>query len=110
MDAIKKHTAYSVDFTVARGTTGAIEHVQVLPDIAPSGKGKIGVALRNNAETKLQQADGPVELLTQAGKETWRLLSETTKSLVSLLSNFGEQKENLSGPVGVVAALSLIHI
>lgn len=103
--SVQKHTDLSVDFTVARQVDKKtkIEHVQVLPDLNDSGKGRIGVQLQNNVFIERKQAQGAVDLVKQTARETWQMLNGTVQSLGGMFSNFEQAKKSVSGPVAVVA-------
>lgn len=103
VQTIKAHRDISVDITVARGVPVQVQHVMVLPDMAPDGGGRIGVQLSANADIKTQKPDGPVETVTKAGQEMGRLLGATAGGLAGMVSNFGQAAESVSGPVAVVA-------
>jgi hypothetical protein len=107
VQTIKKSRDLSIDFTVAR-RSGAVEHVQVLPDVGSDGKGKIGVQLAGNVEIERRRVEGPGELVARAGQETWRLLGSTVDGLKSLIGNFDQAKESVSSPVAVVAVGSQV--
>ena len=102
VQTVKRHTDVSIDVTVARGANGAVEHVQVLPDIAADGKGKIGVQLGANARVLRKRAENVADVVVQSANEFGRMVSGTAQGLASTVTNFDAAKESVSGPIQVV--------
>ena len=105
------------------GTNGPAPPVdiEVVPKTGVNGEGRIGVQLEANAEVRKRVAGNPAEGLFLATKEFGRLTGLVCKSLFSLVSNFSQAKDNVSGPIAIVGvgaevmrgsdlSLSLIHI
>ena len=65
-------------------------------------RGRIGVQLEANAEVRKRVAGNPAEGLFLATKEFGRLTGLVCKSLFSLVSNFSQAKDNVSGPIAIV--------
>jgi len=76
--------------------------LDVKPNTAPSGEGRIGVQLEANAEIHKRKAKDTFDAVSLAGQEFTRLTYLVTKSLFSLVSNFQAAKENVSGPIAIV--------
>ncbi|CAL8463938.1 g3473 [Coccomyxa elongata] len=95
------HPEKRLDFTVSRG--GDIVHIPITPELAADGGGRIGVSLAPNASIKRRAAKGLAEALSLTSSEFGRLTNIVTSGLQQLVFNFEKTKENLSGPVAIVA-------
>ena len=86
------------------GTNGPAPPVdiEVVPKTGVNGEGRIGVQLEANAEVRKRVAGNPAEGLFLATKEFGRLTGLVCKSLFSLVSNFSQAKDNVSGPIAIV--------
>ena len=86
------------------GTNGPAPPVdiEVVPKTGVNGEGRIGVQLEANAEVRKRVAGNPAEGLFLASKEFARLTGLVCKSLFSLVSNFSQAKDNVSGPIAIV--------
>ena len=76
--------------------------IEVVPKTGVNGEGRIGVQLEANAEVRKRIAGDPAEGLFLASKEFGRLTGLVCKSLFSLVSNFSQAKDNVSGPIAIV--------
>ena len=76
--------------------------IEVVPKTGVNGEGRIGVQLEANAEVRKRVAGNPAEGLFLATKEFGRLTGLVCKSLFSLVSNFSQAKDNVSGPIAIV--------
>jgi RIP metalloprotease RseP len=76
--------------------------IEVVPKTGVNGEGRIGVQLEANAEVRKRIASDPAEGLFLASKEFGRLTGLVCKSLFSLVSNFSQAKDNVSGPIAIV--------
>jgi hypothetical protein len=101
VQSIKSHRDISVGVTVERA--GAVQTIQVLPDIGSDGAGKIGVQLAANADLARKRANGAGDLLARSAQEMQRLVGGTLTGLGGMLTNLDQAKESVSGPVAVVA-------
>jgi len=70
---------------------------------APDGTGRIGVQLAPNSKVKTVHADGPIDAAALACKEFWRLGALVGSGITQIFTHFNESKDNLSGPVAIVA-------
>eukprot|EP00899_Mesostigma_viride_P006291 jgi/Mesvir1/15663/Mv03265-RA.3 len=82
---------------------GTVTELTVRPS-AQDDNVKIGAQLSPVAQKTLRKATGPVDALSLAGTEFWRMTSGVVGALQRLASNFRDSSQQLSGPVAIVAA------
>lgn len=75
----------------------------VTPELAPDGKGRIGVQLSSNGTIVRQRAGNIVEAFSNAATEFERIVKLTFQGFGQLVSNFSKTASQLSGPVAIVA-------
>jgi membrane-associated protease RseP (regulator of RpoE activity) len=76
--------------------------VNLVPDLASDGKGRIGVQLTANGTIVRHRAANPIEALSKGATEFQRIINLTASGFGQLISRFSETAEQLSGPVGIV--------
>jgi len=100
-DTIQNSPAIPLEFTVKRGEQ--ILSLTITPEGGPDSNGKIGVMLAPNGEVIRRRAQNPLEALTQGAAEFQRIGLLTAKGFGQLITNFGENAEQVAGPVAIVA-------
>jgi membrane-associated protease RseP (regulator of RpoE activity) len=75
----------------------------VVPQLDKEGKGKIGVMLAPNGEIVHQQPENLIVAFTAGATEYQRIAQLTAQGFWQLVSNFGENAEQVAGPVAIVA-------
>jgi membrane-associated protease RseP (regulator of RpoE activity) len=75
----------------------------VTPTSDKDGKGKIGVMLAPNGEVIRRRASNIIEAFTAGATEYQRIAQLTVQGFWQLISNFGENAEQVAGPVAIVA-------
>jgi len=80
-----------------------VKVVEVRPSAGPGGDGKVGVKLASNSSVAKHIASNPFEAVFLSGKEFSRLTALVWNSLAGLFFNFNENKEQVSGPIAIVA-------
>jgi membrane-associated protease RseP (regulator of RpoE activity) len=103
VDVIKDNPGRALDFEVRRQELPDLLHVNITPDVAYDGAGKIGVQLSTNARLHRVKANNLGEAVTKASKEFGRLTSQVTEGLKQVVFNFAQTADKLSGPVAIVA-------
>mmetsp|Transcript_46946 Transcript_46946/g.150644 ORF Transcript_46946/g.150644 Transcript_46946/m.150644 type:complete len:174 (-) Transcript_46946:12-533(-) len=77
--------------------------MQVVPNSSSDGEGRIGVQLSSNVENNRKFPSGPIEVVTMTASEFGKLTQSVTGGLYSLVSRFSENKDQVSGPVAILA-------
>ncbi|MEG3438672.1 RIP metalloprotease RseP [Pannus brasiliensis CCIBt3594] len=77
-------------------------NVDLTPERAADGKGKIGVKLAPNGEETRVRASGFFNAFVLGAEEFQRLTELTVKGFWQLISNFRENAEQVAGPVKIV--------
>ena len=77
--------------------------LNVTPQIDKDGKGKIGVMLAPNGEVVRRRVGNIIQAFTSGATEYQRIAKLTAQGLWQLISNFGENAEQVAGPVAIVA-------
>jgi len=91
----------TLQMTVEReGTTIPIK---ITPQSDQDGKGKIGVMLAPNGEIIRQRASNIMEAFSAGAREYQKIAQLTARGFWQLVSNFGENAEQVAGPVAIVA-------
>ncbi|MBE9167540.1 RIP metalloprotease RseP [Pleurocapsales cyanobacterium LEGE 06147] len=91
----------TLQMTVEReGTTIPIK---ITPQSDKDGKGKIGVMLAPNGEIIRQRANNIIEAFSAGAAEYQKIAQLTARGFWQLVSNFGENAEQVAGPVAIVA-------
>jgi membrane-associated protease RseP (regulator of RpoE activity) len=91
----------TLQMTVEReGTTVPIK---ITPQSDKDGKGKIGVMLAPNGEIIRQRANNIIEAFSAGAAEYQKIAQLTARGFWQLVSNFGENAEQVAGPVAIVA-------
>lgn len=91
----------SLKLTVQRDNQ--IIPLTVTPELDQDGKGKIGVMLAPNGEVIRRRADNILTAFSAAANEYQRIAQLTAQGFGKLISNFGENAEQVAGPVAIVA-------
>ena len=76
----------------------------LIPDEMPKTlEGRVGTRLEANSVLYTKMAKGPVDSIKLASKEFGRLFTLVGKSLTGLVTNFSQSKDQVSGPLAIVA-------
>lgn len=106
VDTIRDNPQKKLNFLVLRGRESSDEKLltlQITPDRAPDGSGKIGVQLSPNATPHRVKAENLAEATVKATREFTRLFTIVTDGLKQVFLNFAQTADKLSGPVAIVA-------
>ena len=90
-----------LDITVKRDKK--VISLVVTPELNQDGQGKIGVMLAPNGEVIRRRTSNIIEAFTNGAKEYQRIALLTAQGFWQLISNFGENAEQVAGPVAIVA-------
>ena len=90
-----------LDITVKRDKK--VISLVVTPELNQDGQGKIGVMLAPNGEVIRRRTNNIIEAFTNGAKEYQRIALLTAQGFWQLISNFGENAEQVAGPVAIVA-------
>lgn len=91
----------ALDLTVQRGAETFT--LSVTPDADNAGKGKIGVMLAPNGEVIRHREGNIIKAFVAGATEYQRIAQLTAQGFWQLISNFGENAEQVAGPVAIVA-------
>ena len=91
----------ALNLTVERD--GSPINLTVTPDSDSDGKGKIGVMLAPNGEVVRKREGNIVRAFSAGATEYQRIAQLTVQGFWQLISNFGENVEQVAGPVAIVA-------
>ncbi len=75
----------------------------VTPEVNQDGQGKIGVMLAPNGEVNRHRYGNIIEAFSASATEYQRIAQLIGKGFWQLVSNFGENAEQVAGPVAIVA-------
>jgi membrane-associated protease RseP (regulator of RpoE activity) len=100
-DSIQDSPKKALDLTIKRGENTL--SLTVTPQIDQEGKGKIGVMLSPNGEVVRTHPDNLIGAFTAGAVEYQRIAELTAQGFWQLVSNFGENAEQVGGPVAIVA-------
>ena len=106
VNTVKESPNELVKFELMRlDASGApeVKVVEVRPSAGPGGNGKVGVKLASNSSVAKHIANNPFEAAFLSAKEFSRLTALVWNSLTGLFFNFNENKEQVSGPIAIVA-------
>jgi len=103
VDTIKDNPGRSLDFEVRRAGLPDVLNIEITPDLAYDGAGKIGVQLSTNASLHRVKANNLGEAVSKASAEFMRLTTTVTEGLKQVFFNFAQTADKLSGPVAIVA-------
>ena len=78
-------------------------YLTVTPELNKEGQGRIGVMLAPNGEITRHRTTNIFEALSKGATEYQRIAQLTAKGFWQLISNFGENAEQVAGPVAIVA-------
>ena len=78
-------------------------NLTVTPAVNKEGQGKIGVMLAPNGEVIRHRPDNIIEAFSASATEYQRIAQLIGKGFWQLISNFGENAEQVAGPVAIVA-------
>lgn len=78
-------------------------NLTVTPEVNKEGKGKIGVMLAPNGEVIRHRSSNIIEAFSASATEYQRIAQLIGKGFWQLISNFGENAEQVAGPVAIVA-------
>lgn len=90
-----------LDLTISRNKE--LISITVTPELNLEGKGKIGVMLAPNGEVIRRRTTNIIEAFTAGATEYQRIALLTVRGFWQLISNFGENAEQVAGPVAIVA-------
>jgi membrane-associated protease RseP (regulator of RpoE activity) len=90
-----------LELTISRNKE--LMEVAVTPELNSDGKGKIGVMLAPNGKVTRRRAANIIEAFTTGATEYERIALLTVRGFWQLISNFGENAEQVAGPVAIVA-------
>lgn len=83
---------------------GEAFELPVVPELSPSDNfGQIGVKLAPNAVIRHRTAQSPMEAINLSSVEFQKLANQVTGGLKQLFTNFNQVKNQVSGPVAIVA-------
>ncbi|NEQ24611.1 MAG: RIP metalloprotease RseP, partial [Microcoleus sp. SIO2G3] len=102
-EAINTNPNHPLELTVQRGDR-QIE-VNVTPQLGDNntdGKARIGVQLLPNGKVQYRRANGIGEVFTLAAKSFQDMFVRTVEGFGSLITNFSQMANQVSGPVGIV--------
>ncbi|MBD2093203.1 RIP metalloprotease RseP [Microcoleus sp. FACHB-1515] len=101
-EAINTSPNQPIEFTVQRGDRQL--EVNVTPQIGDNsdGKARIGVQLLANGKPEYRRAEGIGEVLTLAARSFQDMFVRTVQGFASLITNFSQMANQVSGPVGIV--------
>jgi membrane-associated protease RseP (regulator of RpoE activity) len=100
-NAIQDSPQQPLDLTVSRDDRSI--SITVTPELNADGKGKIGVMLAPNGEVIRRRTNNIIEAFATGATEYQRIALLTVRGFWQLLSNFGENAEQVAGPVAIVA-------
>jgi membrane-associated protease RseP (regulator of RpoE activity) len=98
IDIIRRSPSVPITVEVQRGEE--TKTLTITPSQDAEGKGKIGVALLPNVETK--RATNPIEALTYSAEAFERIVKLTGQGFWQLASNFADNASQVAGPVKIV--------
>ena len=102
VNKIKASANKKLDVVVSR--KGEIVKLNLIPDETPKTlEGRVGTRLEANSVLYKKMAKGPVDSIKLASKEFGRLFTLVGKSLTGLVTNFSQSKDQVSGPLAIVA-------
>ena len=100
-ETINTNPNQPLDFTLQRGDRQV--EVNVTPQPAEDGKARIGVQLLPNGKVQYRRPSGVGEVLSLAARSFQDMFVRTVEGFGSLITNFGQVADQISGPVGIVA-------
>ncbi|KAK3274742.1 hypothetical protein CYMTET_17092 [Cymbomonas tetramitiformis] len=77
--------------------------LDLTPELAKDGGGRIGVSLAPNADVRRVKAESAGEALRMTSKEFNRLTGTVVGGLSQIVTNFAATADQVSGPVAIVA-------
>lgn len=77
-------------------------NVEVTPELADDGKGRIGVQLISNGDLIRNRSNNIMEAFTVGASEFQKIVVLTIQGFGQLISNFSQTAGQLSGPVAIV--------
>ena len=102
VNKIKASANKKLDVVVSR--KGEMVKLNLIPDETPKTlEGRVGTRLEANSVLYKKMAKGPVDSIKLASKEFGRLFTLVDKSLTGLVTNFSQSKDQVSGPLAIVA-------
>jgi len=102
VNKIKASANKELDVVVSR--KGEMVKLNLIPDETPKTlEGRVGTRLEANSVLYKKMAKGPVDSIKLASKEFGRLFNLVGKSLTGLVTNFSQSKDQVSGPLAIVA-------
>ena len=102
VNKIKASANKELDVVVNR--KGEMVNLILIPDEMPKTlEGRVGTRLEANSVLYTKMAKGPVDSIKLASKEFGRLFTLVGKSLTGLVTNFSQSKDQVSGPLAIVA-------
>lgn len=99
-DTIQNSPAIPLKFTVKRGEE--ILELSITVAGSEAGKGKIGVMLAPNGEVVRRRAENLMAALSLGAAEFQRISQLTAQGFGQLITNFGENAQQVAGPVKIV--------
>jgi membrane-associated protease RseP (regulator of RpoE activity) len=102
VNKMKASANKKLDVVVSR--KGEMVKLNLIPDETPKTlEGRVGTRLEANSVLYKKMAKGPVDSIKLASKEFGRLFTLVGKSLTGLVTNFSQSKDQVSGPLAIVA-------
>ena len=98
---IQQSPEQPLDITIKRAEE--VISLVVTPELDRDGKGKIGVMLAPNGEIVRRRTSNIIEAFSNGATEYQRIAVLTVQGFWQLISNFGENAEQVAGPVAIVA-------
>jgi membrane-associated protease RseP (regulator of RpoE activity) len=100
-DTINTSPNQPLEFMVQRGEQQV--DVQVVPQPDTDGKARIGVQLLPNGKVEYRRPNGVIEVISLAAKAFQDMFLRTIEGFGTLITNFSQMADQVSGPVGIVA-------
>lgn len=102
VNKIKASPNKKLDVVVDRN--GEILKLNLIPDETPKTlEGRVGTRLEANSMLYKKLAKNPSDSIALASREFGRLFSLVGKSLTGLVTNFSQSKDQVSGPLAIIA-------
>ncbi len=101
MQVIQEHPNQSLSLLIQRGDSTTIT-LSMTPEVAPDGKGRIGVLLGPHGKVVRHRAANVVEAFRQSATEFQRIVILTVQGFGQLISNFSQTADQVAGPVKIV--------
>lgn len=97
---IRSHADEPINLTVQRGSQ--VLPITLTPEGDANGVGKVGIVLEPNGKISARRPNGIGELLGLAADEFQYMFVTTVQGFVTLVTQFSQVANQVSGPVGIV--------